>query len=311
MAAEVGIARQRPHDDVEREHRAQAVADDHDLVDAACAHARHQRFGELVEPRFGVGPAAVEIVAGEDPVVEQLLHAPARSGPAQQGRKRPQVRTAMPARTAIGPDRPSTPISRLRSQPAARREQHQREQREQKEDRVALVRHHVAEHRAGGDEVERRRPPPWRAAPAAAAEVGADDVVPAPDFVHRLDLPVRPLRVDGPAARVAVRPAVRAGDERGRHVPGPAEDVELTAEAAMQRLCVDRVVSRKVIDVPPRNHARQVARNARSVNRRRPAQILGRSGSGRAALALPQPAAAHKRRAQSPPASRRISPTRA
>ena len=83
-ASEIGIERERADDHVERKHRAEAVTDDHDFIHRAGADARHERLRESIEPRLGVGTAAEKIVAGEYPVVEQLLHAPAPSRPAQQ-----------------------------------------------------------------------------------------------------------------------------------------------------------------------------------------------------------------------------------
>ena len=69
-AAEIGIARKRPHQDVDREHRAEAVTDDHDFIQVAVARPRDQRLREVVEAGIDIGPAAVKIVVGEDPVVQ-------------------------------------------------------------------------------------------------------------------------------------------------------------------------------------------------------------------------------------------------
>ena len=69
-AAEIGVARKRPHQDVDREHRAEAVTDDHDFIQVAVARPRNQRLREVVEAGLDVGPAAVKIVVGKDPVVQ-------------------------------------------------------------------------------------------------------------------------------------------------------------------------------------------------------------------------------------------------
>ena len=78
------IPSERADQDIERQHRPQAVADHHDLVHRGLPRARDQRLRKLIETRIDVGAAAEEIVAGEDPVVQQLLHAPALPGPSQQ-----------------------------------------------------------------------------------------------------------------------------------------------------------------------------------------------------------------------------------
>ena len=86
-AAEIRIARKRADDDIEHQHRAEAVADDHNLVQRRIARPRQQRFGKKLEPRIDVRALAVNVGVGADPIIQQLHDAPAPAGPSQQEEK--------------------------------------------------------------------------------------------------------------------------------------------------------------------------------------------------------------------------------
>src|SRR5262245_25800011 len=57
------------------------------ISSTAAARAREHRLGKTIEARIDVRPAAMQVVVGADPIVQQLLHAPAPPGPAQQQEK--------------------------------------------------------------------------------------------------------------------------------------------------------------------------------------------------------------------------------
>ena len=153
-----GSARKRAHQDVDREHRAQAVADDHDFIHRRFARPRNQRLRETIEPRIDIGPAAVKIVLGEDPVVQQLLHPPAAAGPPQQseedGEAGHQARPT-PAPIPFQPEQHAVNRRAKNHPPSANKASDKIGK--QKKAGVARVRHDVAEHRAGRDEIEHRR----------------------------------------------------------------------------------------------------------------------------------------------------------
>src|SRR5262249_339000 len=82
--AEIDVARKGADDNIEHEHRAKAVADKHDFVHRAFARTREQRLGKSIEARIDIRTATVNVVVGADPIVQQLLPAPAPPGPAQK-----------------------------------------------------------------------------------------------------------------------------------------------------------------------------------------------------------------------------------
>src|SRR5262249_27663278 len=82
--AEIGVARKGPDDNIEHEYRAVAVADKPDFVHRAFACTREQRLGRSIEARIDIRTATVNVVVGANPIVQQLLHAPAPPGPAQK-----------------------------------------------------------------------------------------------------------------------------------------------------------------------------------------------------------------------------------
>ena len=91
MAAEVRIARQRPHHGVEGEDRTQAVTPNDDLFGLSAGRFSGNPFRKLLQPRLEVGSLPVDVIEQQDPVVQRLVNSPAPAWPLKTNKKQPEA----------------------------------------------------------------------------------------------------------------------------------------------------------------------------------------------------------------------------
>src|SRR5437763_4300696 len=90
VPSQSGIQAQGARDDVDREHGPKTVADDNDFIRFTGACCRDKPFREPFESRLEILAPTMNIVIGENPVVESLMQPPTVSRPTQEQRKQRQ-----------------------------------------------------------------------------------------------------------------------------------------------------------------------------------------------------------------------------
>src|SRR5262249_44883015 len=86
-ATKFGVNCQSPVDQVNRQRRAQAVANQHDFIDTRFARVRQDHICKHVEPGVDVISTVMDIVAREDPAIQCMVNSPGASGPLQESKK--------------------------------------------------------------------------------------------------------------------------------------------------------------------------------------------------------------------------------
>ena len=102
------------------------MTDDDDFIRLGLARARDQRLRKTIEAGIYIGPAAEQIIMGEYPVVQQLLHAPASARPPEQTKKGGNA-GHQANRAGDDPFEPEHRSQHIGKEPSADREQDQRQ----------------------------------------------------------------------------------------------------------------------------------------------------------------------------------------